>query len=872
MLKSKKKQAKKQRINAKNLILTGAALLFIVSIIIITFLPSFTSPGIPSGVDTPSFLHTAKIMVDHFVKHGSFPQTDPKWYSGLEYLHYAPPLIYVPIGLAYFATDNIRIAGKIFQVVATILAAFAMFWVVRRKHGLFSATIAGALFPTAPWVFFQLGSPTKLTALIFMPICFYFTEKLLEEKKNSNMIVLAGFFVLALLSHPMMGVIFMAGMTIFSFVYAGFDKKIHINRAFFVLASAVAGMMLGGYWVIPFYFEKAGWSTIPLQELVNYSHPFRTLFLFTGIPLVALGLYSVIKHRDPKRFALLVIGIMGGFLALGVYASGFVYVMLPFLKTTYPGLWLNLPVFAFVYLAATAVDFEKIKGSAATLIKASISVLIVGIVLLAAIPVDNFTWLTTVKSQLPDKVISAKLKSLKGDGRVAPMKYPFGHLVYELGQRTSKNIMEGHYFGISRIGKYLAWNYDALDHGYTKYPLNILAHHNIRYLIANGNLWKTREGQGLEFGKRLIEDGFIKISTVDGYYGKIYDLYEKKKKSSYLVPVTEKTLVVGKYAYTAAVLFSEQQKVLMGGAEFIDDYDDEALSHFRTLVIYGLAYRSREKAEQLVRNYVSRGGNVVVDLYGSKLYGTEANASFLGVSSYLRTKKKSFDIKILSEKADDYFAYKRFDLPYELSESGQKKAQLEEWRYVTYLGLDEPIAHLKKPDEQGINTIAGFKNVKGGKVMFIGPNYFYHTYLTHNDEQISKMIKAFTGKDKENNSLVNLSPIYGGGEPKMLSQSIKPNKLQFKYTSERLFPALVSYAWSRHWKAFVDGKEIKISNMEDLMFVTLPKGSHTLTIEYGETNVHHFARGLTFMTLLFFGWLIFRDRRKKMQLRKAENA
>jgi len=849
--------------NPKEIILTISAILFVLTLIGVVFWPALTTPGIPSGVDTPSFLHTAKFMVDYLVKYHTLPPTDPQWYSGLEYLHYAPPLIYVPIGIFYYLTNDIRWAGKLFQILIIGLAALSMFFVVKKRHGKYSAMIAALLFPLAPWTFFQLGSPTKLLAALFFPICFYFAEKVVEEKKKVDLVLLAIFFLIVLLSHPMMGLIFMAGMSIYTIFYTGLNKRLSITRAVLVIIAAILSVSLGAYFVVPYYFEKAGWTVIPQQELINYSHPLNTVFLYTGIPLVIFGLYSAFRYRDARRIGLLVMGTVGGFLSLGIFGAGFIYEAFPFLKVTYPGLWLNLPVFAFSYLTATAIDLEKIKGVGKELKKAVLAVLIIAIAVIATIPVDHFTQLKNKKSDISDVIVTSRLNSFKNFGRVTPMKYPYGYLVWELSDRTNKNITEGHYFGLARIGKYISWKYDAIDHGYINYPFNFLVNHNVKYIIVTGNLLKSRKNYGKKFVRKFSEAGFTKKFSVSGYYGTIYDVYEKQGKSSYLMPVTGKTLVIGNYAYTPAALLSEREKALIGGSPFIDDYSEEILKNFRTLILYGFAYRNRSRAEDLVRSFLKKGGRVIVDLYGAKPYGTEENPQFLDVTGHLRTAEDGFEIEKVSDKAENYFAYETFDPPFELSNSGQIKERLKEWRYMIYVGLDEPIVRLKNDDSDGIYGVAGFKNLKEGKVLFVGPNFFYHSYLTRNQKQLEK-VALLTGNSNETNG-VQSSHLGAVKEenPRVYAQSIKPAKIWFKYTSKHAFPALVSYAFSRHWQAFVDGKKINVHNIEDLMLVNLPKGEHTLTILYKDTPIHTFARAISLMTFFLFGWLIFKDRKRK---------
>lgn len=854
----------------KAFLLNSLAIVFILVLMTLIFWPALTRSGIPSGVDTPSFLHTAKFVVDYLKEHRAFPPTDPYWYSGLEHLHYAPPLIYIPIGLFYFLTDNIRLAGKIFQILMMTLAALTMFFVVKKRHGVYSATVAAVVFPLAPWTFFQLGSPTKLLAALFFPVCFHYTEKVLDEKKNKHIVILAVLFLIVLLSHPMMGLIFMAGMAVYSMVYSGFSPNSRFSRSFAVVLAAVSGVALAGYYIIPYYFEKAGWTAIPYQELVNYSHPLDRSLLYTGVPLIILGMYSVFKHRDARRVGLLVLGVMGWFLSLGIYGSGFMYeYVFPLLKLTYPGLWLNLPVFAFTYLSATAIDFETIKGTGKDLKRAVLVVAIIAVSLFAADKVDHFTMLTNFQSQLADRVISSKLNDLDNAGRVAPMKYPFGYLVWELGDRTDKYILEGHYFGLARIARYISWNYDAIDNGFIKYPVPVLSRHNVKYLIANGNLLASRKGYGKKFIGELEKSGFKKKFSVDDYYTRVYDVYRKQGSSSYLVPVTEKVLAIGNYAYIPAALFSETGgKVLTGGSPYLDDYSGSVLDDFNTLILYGFAFRDREKAESLIKAFVRKGGQVVIDLHGVKPYLLEADPTFLGVTGYQRIAKRTFNIEIAADRKTDLFAYKTFKLPSELVFNASRYQKLKEWRYLVYNGLDEPVAFQKGEKNKDIFGVAGYKEVEGGKVLFVGPNLFYHTYLTHDKEEIRTLSKALGIGNAGTPGTVER--VTGDNVPdiKVLKESIEPAKLTFKYEAKKDFPALVSYAFSTHWAARLDGRPIQLSDLEELMFLDLPKGRHDLTLSYQRTKIHVYAWGITLMAVVFLAWLIYRDR--KPEPRKVE--
>ena len=142
------------------------------------------------------------------------------------------------------------------------------------------------------------------------------------------------------------------------------------------------------------------------------------------------------------------------------------------------------------------------------------------------------------------------------------------------------------------------------------------------------------------------------------------------------------------------------------------------------------------------------------------------------------------------------------------------------------MGLDEAILKINEGGEE--TDAVGYKEIEGSKVWFIGPNLFYHAYLTHNEPEIEFAQKLVTNEEKtvQNTNNAKIEPMT------ILSQTLEPESKKFTYSAEKATPLLVSFTYSPHWQAFVDGQKIKVYNLENLMALNLPAGNHNVEMKY----------------------------------------
>ena len=163
---------------------TFIAILIIFSTITFIFRKSLTDPGRPPGIDTRSFTHTAKVIADYFNSHSKIPAIDPYWYNDFE-INYVPPLIYPPIILVYWLTGNSDYAGSVIYYLIALMTAFGMFYLLKKESGTFNAIIGSFMWALSPLIFIE--SRSRILAVAFLPLAFYFVNQILEKKKSQKL-------------------------------------------------------------------------------------------------------------------------------------------------------------------------------------------------------------------------------------------------------------------------------------------------------------------------------------------------------------------------------------------------------------------------------------------------------------------------------------------------------------------------------------------------------------------------------------------------------------------------------------------------------------------------------------------------------------
>lgn len=738
-------------------------------------------------------------------------------------------------------------ASRIFTWLMFSLISLSVFVVIRQKYGVWNAVIGALIYIFVPIVFWQgIESYTRGFSVIFFPLAFYLVNSLLEKQDKIKIIILLAFVIaLTILTHPMMGMILVIFFTFYLFIRLILDINLKKFSIFLWFFAVFLGLGLISWYLLPYFGESRGWSSLPSQLYKAYTPELTKQVVLLSVSLFIFSIFSIWFNRTKERLAIFITALISMFFALGSYLP--IVPQLPLISQIYPLVILMFTGFLFSYLVATAIDFESLSNRLLPkqkilqpFLSFFIAFIIISLPFLESAAFNKIFQLKSLPISSFDKKIAGELEAYPNDGRVIPMKYPFSAL-WTVPEDARKAMVEGHYNSATPMGKQIAWLYDALDNRWYDYTFKKLSLWNTRFILKTEHL-----SPYLKFLSLLKKANFDRVH--EGVMGQGYDLYFKNKPSDYLIPLKEKFLVVGKYAMVASSIIDSS---VQGGSIYIDDYDLQTLKLFDGLILYGFTFRDKGKAEALVSKYAESGGNVIIDMLGY-VSPLEEHPSFMGVTAYdrFRNKPMIFDVAQNSIiKAEDIPL--RYKLPSYYVDL--KKKKFKEWRFVTYFGLDNKVATIRRPLKRNgfANVAIGYKQIKGQKIWFIGPNFFYHTFASHNRKQI-RFLNTLLKTDEE-----RLKPKF---DYQIFEKQSKPELIRFSYKAKQDLPLFVSFTHSPHWKAYLDNKPLEVINLEDLIFLQLPAGKHKVLIKYENTPIHSVGKGLTILALLFIGGLIYNEK------------
>jgi len=852
-----------KRLSAWHWLALIGAILIVSGTIFYLFIPNLFSKGMMYGGDEAAHMFIPKYIVDYFKIHHHLPVINPYWYNGTETLHHIPWLDYIPIAIIYLITKDIYLTNRIFTLLLLLAAGMSMFFFLYKRNNIRSAIIGATIFPFIPIIYFTARmSVTRVTPIILMPLAFYFSDEILEKKFSAhNFIILAVIFAAMIFSHPINGLGALIFLTIYILVRFLSDKGIPFKKFSIWLLAFVAACGLIAFYAIPFLLEPITYhypGDIAKMDLGRVTN--QALVDIAGPLLAGLAIFSFFKTRNRKKWALLVPGILS-FLCVTVFAVPF-FKLLPWASYSI----LSLTMISILYWATTAFEFPTLNPK----IRLPIALLAVPLIIIVSlfyfndmVKISNtigksFTrsWTLDFENIYPQL---DTLKNIPNAGRVYSIKVSAGE-DWVVTALAHKYYSEGHYFSITRLSKEIAWINDASDNGYFDYVIAKMNLFNDRIYIDSSdlrNFYKSNPSQGPTFYELLEKDGYKNISSQKDNPNMA--IYYKDKPSAYLIPLDEKTLIIGQHAYNYAAF---QPNSYIAGSIYLDDYDLDFLKNFDNLVLYGFGYHDKNKAEKLVSDYAKSGGRVTIDMLNVQNSKLEAEDVFLGVQSTPEKTETSLNLEIAQNLQNNLLPQK-LELPSEKDFSDAnlqpaKPVPLKEWRFTEYLNLDGSIARWQNrpDDDRNLYSLVGYKNIDGNKIWFVGGNLIYHAYLTHNKQEQDFIRQLTTQNPSEISS--------ASSELEITSQNLDPEagKMEFTYTAGETAPLLVSYTISPHWKAYLNGQPIKIYNLDSMMALTLPAGNNHVTLKYENLPDHWLANGITLLTLVILIYIFYLSRKR----------
>ncbi|HID40647.1 MAG TPA: hypothetical protein EYP33_00635, partial [Pyrodictium sp.] len=370
------------------------------------------------------------------------------------------------------------------------------------------------------------------------------------------------------------------------------------------------------------------WSVEP-SALYTREYGYTEYQGYIILALPAIGLAASIAYARFK-------GLRGATLPIAVSISALAALALSMGKyTPLAALYTELPYFdklppirflsVFNLLAVTsfAIAMQYItEASRRTNMAYMLVVIVAAIAILDAFPQSSF-----LKIELPDHGYVEAMAYLRDVDKVfrvyQPGLLPLGSLLSFGPVFSAKDILEGWYREANPTLNQLIVLNSATASGCKTGCEKAKA--LVKKLCLMYALSDKRHPAFTSIDRGLRRLGYSKVAEF-GYI----EIYRLNNNCSYVNVAGPRILAVGTYAKNIPSLVPEALVDTYDG--YLDDLSSEDLAQYDIVVLYGFRYRSRATAAALVEQYLTNGGVIVIDTWGSPELGSQ-DVLGLGVSS-----------------------------------------------------------------------------------------------------------------------------------------------------------------------------------------------------------------------------------------------
>lgn len=422
------------------------------------------------GGDEAAHMFIPKYVVDYFKAHHHIPIINPYWYNGIETLHHAPHLTYIPVAIIYTLTKDIYLTNRIITLMLLSIAGFSMFFLLYKRNGIRSAIIGGILYSFAPGIFYLARtSITRVTPFILFPLAFYFSDEILEKDfRFRNLLFLVIIMAAMILSHPITGVGAIFSIGIYVFMRVLIDHKIQSKKLWIWFAIFLIACGLSAWFAIPFLLEPTNYS-YPVESLVSDIKGTKIsgiLILSGSFSLILLGLFSFWRRRTLKNWALFASVLLAFFFVTPLSIP--IYRFFPWSYPFASFMWICTII---IYWVSTSFEFPNLKPMIRNIIAFLAIPIVIAIGLLSFNQKNSFlrVWAEPFERVFP--TLNNAFSTLDNPGRVFYIKTA-SKLDWVVPAIYKKYSSEGHYFSITRLNKEIAWINDAFNNGYYSYVIN----------------------------------------------------------------------------------------------------------------------------------------------------------------------------------------------------------------------------------------------------------------------------------------------------------------------------------------------------------------------------------------------------------------
>lgn len=773
----------------------------------------------PWGSDTWGHLQKAEYLYGEILHGNFFPEFTADWYNGYQPFRYYAPLPYYIMVILREITGNIFSACNLYIFVCVLTGS--LFWLFfAGRMGIWPATMAGilwAVWPDNVRVALSEGNMPRILTTALLPLIFISFCRSVENNKPVYLITTVALIHLVILCHAMLGAIFCVCLTLFAFflfVFRGCSLP-DILRGMLAL---FMGVLTSSWWLLP---SLTGGITeinaeavtkivtfVPANISLNPFYRFTSMETFYwGASLLAGILISVFfwKSKPPWARSLLVCGII--IMVFTFPVSRLLHSTMPLSNLFWP---LRFSSFAGLALLSSTLAFVTFKRNKHGF---RIGLLILG--LFMVILLDGYFSLNLVFTRTqPYNLLLATGDLKKTTGwRVATLDLSqFGSAPsFYFSRDAGREQVFGWAWQGANTGQNIMLVNTAMEKGLYPYLFRSLT-----FLGATDLMIK----------KDIVPDTslLMKVSSHTPYRevaekGGIW--YWHSLNGPYMVEASDKCLAIGRFSSIMTILFPSAE---MGRSSYLDEYSLSELERYPMVILTGVNWHSRDKAEKLILEYARRGHKVFVDITGLPLKVLAKQPYLHGVYG------ESIDIV-----KPPSITWK--DVKYDLQPLSD---ELDYWKCYVPQGLDKTIVsfeHLGKTV-----AVLGYKEIEGNRIYFTGANIIYHTFLTGDPAGLNLLQEIF-------------GLPYGYVPQKTIAfteYTVTRNGYSLRYGTDKDIEAIIPISALEGFEIRIDGEFTVHTTFENLIRLNLPAGEHIIEIKITEPPIYRWGKVVTAISTALF--------------------
>ncbi len=759
-------------------------------------------PGYPWGTDSWGHIQRAASMGRTIREHGlltGFAQSEwmPDWYMGDPMRVYYPPLTVWILGPLTALVGDVFVAYRIFVTSIFLILGVSVYTIgVQWGRNAWLAVGGAFLSVMAPYTLhtiFAEGNLPRGLALLALPWLVWYTDRILVQKVSHRLFALLSvLWTFAILAHVMQAAIFALVIGLYVLLSVLRQVYIPLRRAFLALLPIIFGAGIAAAYIIPAYShaELNNVPSLPGAKIEIFSiTPCAVLPYQANIEAISIGLAGLVLAllvtfliARPYQKSLLGVGLLCIILAFGP-ASG-IFQLVPLNQSLLPERFLNVSAIFFPLIVATIPIGQQRRRW-----------LLAGIVLVLVIDFIPAQRVIHMRTAASDQVaLAEKLAQGEDSGRIAPLTFP---------DPTAQQI-----YLTSEIGKHeniSGWALENSPHQDMIRRVLAAMKRSPGYLQRVLSLWNTdylltRFDDPTQKDVILSQLPYQPVSNA-GEFG----LWQRTVPSAFgqMLP-DNRMLIIGNNPTSWLFAFPFASE-----GEFPDPtvYTPEYLNHFSVIGLNRIADNTNVAAA--LGDWVRRGNTLIVDLSG--------------LGAIYEQGYTLFDVHAIPLVLNGDYAIDWTPNLEAMPASLGFKSPEGGWTAATYYGLDGIVASLTHQGQT--YPLLGYHDVGEGRVWYISFNLLYLLDET-GQQKATQMLVNYLLTDSSVNRDLSLPPL------NMQTLERQPDHLRLQYKSDSNINAVLSMTYFPRWQARVGDQPVVLNSHEHLMLLSLPAGTHTVTLDY----------------------------------------